>query len=114
MDRISVKSSQIAGIGWEPNSAEEPQGKGVLEVQFTSTAVYRYTDVPYLEYRKFLAAESKGVHFNTWIRANYEYVCVFKPEKKQKEEGHGETIPNPSLTKDLKKSIKAVKDKKRA
>jgi KTSC domain len=112
MERISIKSSQIRSIGWSQNPTEPPEGKGTLEVEFTSSAVYDYADVPYLVYRTFLAAESKGKYFATFIRANYEYVCVFKPEKKKEEvKVHG---ANENLEKDLKKSIKQAKAKKNA
>jgi len=117
MERIPVKSSQISGIGWEPRPQIEgdpvPGTIGTLEIEFTSKAIYQYANVPYVEYRKFLAAESKGHHFAVHIRACYEYECVFKPEKKKEGvQSHG--AANESLEKDLRKSIKQVADKKAA
>ena len=43
MERTPVSSSNIAAIGYDPDS-------GVLEVEFTNGAVYSYSGVPLGEY----------------------------------------------------------------
>jgi hypothetical protein len=61
MKRTPVDSSAIAAIGYEPR--EE-----VLEIEFTSGAVYRYLDVPYAVYSELIEAESHGRAFAQLVR----------------------------------------------
>lgn len=51
MKRLQVSSSNINAIGWEPGTAagfddSYLQSGGILEVEFTNGAVYRYGGVP--------------------------------------------------------------------
>lgn len=66
MDRIPVDSSNIAEIGYDPDSA-------TLEVLFNNESLYQYFDVPETVYEEFLAADSKGKYFNANIRNSYRY-----------------------------------------
>ena len=66
MDRISVESSCVAEIGYDP-------GQRLLEVQFNSGAVYQYPDVPEDVYQAFISADSIGVYFRQHIS---QYPCV--------------------------------------
>ena len=50
------------------------QEQRVLEIEFTSGAVYQYFDVPAEVYRGLMAAESHGRHFHQHIRnKSYRY-----------------------------------------
>jgi hypothetical protein len=65
MDREVVinDSSHIARLGYDKESS-------TLVVQFTSTFVYRYTDVKPLTFGTLCAADSVGVAFNTLVRGD--------------------------------------------
>jgi len=70
MERISVKSSNIAAVGYED---------GVLEVQFKNGGIFQYDGVPAKEVANFHAAESMGKFLAQNIKPNY-------PCKKVKED----------------------------
>ena len=42
-----------------------------LEIEFTSSSVYQYFDVPEVEYRNLISAESIGKYFNQNIKDKY-------------------------------------------
>jgi len=69
MDRIPVSSSNIRSIGYD-------QQLSVLEVEFSSSDVYRYFDVPEHLYQQFLHASSHGQFLNDYIRYSYRYQKV--------------------------------------
>lgn len=69
MRRISVTSSDIHSIGYDPQSA-------VLEVEFNSGDVYRYFDVPEHIYSQFMNTSSKGWFLHEYIRYSYRYQKV--------------------------------------
>jgi len=122
MERIEVKSSSIRTIGYD---AKEQ----VLEVQFTSMATYRYSGVPKEIADAFLNAESKGTFFGVKIRACFPYERLHAEGcgsrlnctvvncpcwcHKQRKDVTDAKPPNENLEKELRKSIKAVKAKKR-
>lgn len=64
--RVPVSSTSLASVGYDRNSA-------VLEIEFLSGAVYRYTDVPEKVHREFMAAESKGRYFSQHIRGRFQF-----------------------------------------
>jgi KTSC domain-containing protein len=66
MERISVTSSTMTAIGYDPNSH-------ALEIEFNSGAVYQYGSVPQSEYDGLMSAESKGKYFNSYIKDRYAY-----------------------------------------
>jgi hypothetical protein len=66
MDRVSVSSSNIASIGYDPNSE-------TLEVEFMRTGVYEYYNVPPFMHERLMQAGSIGTFFNAEIKPNY--VC---------------------------------------
>jgi len=66
MDRISVTSSNIQSIGYEPQTA-------ILEVEFALGDIYQYFDVPEHLYQQFLHSSSHGQFLNDYIRYNYRY-----------------------------------------
>jgi hypothetical protein len=61
--RIPVNSSVIVAVAYSAEAA--------LDVEFTSGARYRYFAVPAELFREFLAADSKGLFFNSRIRPYY-------------------------------------------
>jgi hypothetical protein len=64
MRRIPVRSSVIAAIGYDTETA-------VLEVEFRSGDVYRYFAVPPSVHKALLEAESPGAYFNKHISDHY-------------------------------------------
>jgi KTSC domain len=64
MDRIPVSSSNIAQIGYEPDSQ-------ILEIQFLSGGVYQYSSVPPSVFDEFMAASSKGRYFSAYVKDRY-------------------------------------------
>lgn len=63
MKRVVVNSSSLRALGYDPEQQ-------VLEVQFSSGALYRYEAVPPEAVQALLEAGSLGRHFNQ----------VFKPQ----------------------------------
>ncbi|EWC39683.1 KTSC domain-containing protein [Pseudomonas stutzeri] len=63
MKRVAVNSSSLRALGYDP-------GRQVLEVEFSSGALYRYEQVPAAAVQALLEADSLGRHFNQ----------VFKPQ----------------------------------
>jgi hypothetical protein len=67
IQRIGVSSSALRSVGYDPEQR-------VLEIEFTSGAVYQYFDVPPEVYRGLMAAESHGRYFHQHVRdAGYRY-----------------------------------------
>jgi KTSC domain len=64
MKRMPVTSSTVATVGYDPNSM-------TLEIEFTSSSVYQYFDVPEVEYRNLISAESIGEYFSQNIKDKY-------------------------------------------
>jgi hypothetical protein len=67
MDRVSVNSSNVAEIGYDPSSM-------TLEIAFNNGNVYQYFDVPEAVYDELMRAESIGKFLNANIKDNYR--CV--------------------------------------
>lgn len=67
MRRKRVQSSLVRSVGYD-------QKKKVLELEFVSGAIYRYADVPEVEYRDWMKAESLGAYVNYHIKDDYHYV----------------------------------------
>lgn len=65
MERYEVSSSNLASIGYDPDSE-------TLEVEFAKTGkVYEYYNVPQFMYDRLMEASSHGVFFNAEIRNAY-------------------------------------------
>jgi KTSC domain len=130
MNRIRVaegRSRQVKSFGYDKASQ-------VLEIEFSSGGVYDYAAVPENVYQEFIKAESLGSFIANRIRGAFEYTRLHVPlcispdvpgiepticpcwcHKVRKDvSSHGETIPNPDLSKELRKSIKQAKAKKSA
>ena len=66
MERQPVSSSNLASIGYDPNSE-------TLEIEFKNGSVYRYFNVPSFEHERLMAADSHGVYFNANIKDKYPF-----------------------------------------
>ena len=64
MPRTPVRSSVIAAVGYDTETAE-------LEVEFRSGDVYRYFAVPPSVFRALLEADSPGAYFNKNVSDHY-------------------------------------------
>jgi hypothetical protein len=62
MTRHSVNSSNIASIGHEGD---------MLEVEFKSGQIYRYTGVSAADHRELMNAGSIGQHFHRRIKSSF-------------------------------------------
>ncbi len=69
MMRNPVSSSNIASIGYDPESA-------TLEIEFTNGSIYQYFNVPTGLNDELMASLSKGQFLNTYIRNGYPYSRV--------------------------------------
>ncbi len=67
MRRTVVDSTTMRSVGYDP--AQE-----ILEIEFTSGAVYQYLEVPTAVFDELMQAKSKGRHFNEEIRDDYAAV----------------------------------------
>lgn len=70
MIRTPVVSSNLASVGYDPNTK-------TLEIEFKiSGRVYQYRNVPEDVYQNLMQALSKGRHFNANIKDSYSYTRV--------------------------------------
>jgi hypothetical protein len=67
MHRTHVSSSAISSIGYDDRSS-------VLEVEFSSGAVYDYLNVPKQVYSALLRSPSKGSFVSRRVRDRYPFV----------------------------------------
>jgi KTSC domain len=61
MQRVPVRSSTIAEIGYEEETS-------ILEIEFQSGAIYEYLDVPSSVYSELLTAPSIGRYFDQNVK----------------------------------------------
>ena len=66
MDRISVVSSNLRSVGYDPDNS-------ILEVEFTNGQIYHYQGVPQDAYQQLMGAGSKGTFFNANIRNAFPF-----------------------------------------
>lgn len=64
MEMISVESSHLEAIGYDPDNA-------ILKIAFQDGSEYEYYDVPQYEYDSFYGSESKGTYANQNIYRAY-------------------------------------------
>ena len=69
MNRTPVTSSNVAAVGYDPNTM-------TLEVEFRNGAVYQYFDVPETVYHDLVSASSVGRYLNQNIKASYRYAQI--------------------------------------
>lgn len=67
MERESVKSSNLASVGYDSDSK-------TLEIEFNNGGLYQYFSVPESIYNGLMAASSKGSYFDQYIKkGSYSY-----------------------------------------
>jgi hypothetical protein len=64
MNRTPVSSSNVASVGYEPETL-------VLEVEFLHGGVYQYSGVPQEEYEALISASSVGGYLGANIKNRY-------------------------------------------
>jgi hypothetical protein len=70
MERVQVESSNLASVGYEPETT-------TLEIEFHNGGVYQYSGVPEDVHQGLMNAESKGSYFYHNIKnAGYSYVKI--------------------------------------
>jgi len=69
MERITVRSSNIRSVGYDP-------GSSTLEVEFNSGSIYQYLEVSKDEYEGLMSASSKGRYFNANIKGAYQDIRI--------------------------------------
>lgn len=77
MQRITVDSSDIISIGYDPKQR-------LLEVEFNGGRIYQYQDVAPEVHKHFMHADSFGSYFNAHINNRYRYKKVDHSEQKDK------------------------------
>lgn len=69
MERISVSSSNIASIGYDPDSL-------TLEIEFNNGSVYQYFDVGQRVYEDLINSDSVGGFLASNIKGSYRFSKV--------------------------------------
>jgi hypothetical protein len=69
MFRKLVISSNLHSVGYDTNTR-------VLEVEFNSGGIYRYSGVPDYIYENLMRANSKGTYFDEIIKNVYPFVEI--------------------------------------
>jgi hypothetical protein len=69
MDRQAVSPSNLASVGYDPNSE-------TLEVEFKNGSIYQYFNVPQFMYERLMEAGSLGNFLNTQIKGTYAYSLI--------------------------------------
>jgi hypothetical protein len=69
MDRITVGSSTMVSMGYDPQSQ-------TLEVEFQNGSIYQYYNVDAAMFDQFNSAPSKGQFLHVYIKNAYPYSRV--------------------------------------
>lgn len=69
MHRLSVESSAVASVGYDPRTR-------TLEIEYVGGGVYRYLGVPLRAYELLLRADSIGAYVNRRIKPHYRCTRV--------------------------------------
>lgn len=69
MKRVPVNSTNILAIGYEPDTM-------MLEMEFRTGRIYRYSNVPPHVYNGLMTAKSHGKYFQDYINNVYTYIEV--------------------------------------
>ena len=70
LEMVSVSSSTIESIGYEPGSKR-------LHVYFLSTEKYVYQGVSQIVHARFMRAPSKGAYLADEIKDKYKYTEIY-------------------------------------
>ncbi len=69
MKRVPVNSSNISSIGYEPESL-------MLEIEFKTKRIYRYSNVPPHVYAALMKAQSHGKYFQDHVNTVFTHIEV--------------------------------------
>jgi hypothetical protein len=69
MKRVPINSSNILSVGYDAETQ-------MLEVEFNTKRVYRYSNIPPHVYAGLMKAQSHGKYFLTYISGVYTHVEV--------------------------------------
>lgn len=69
MRRQHVESSAISSVGYDADAK-------ILEVEFSSGAVYKYREVPAGVYRSLMKSSSKGRYVSQRIRDRFPFTRI--------------------------------------
>jgi hypothetical protein len=69
MNETRVESSTLRAFAYDG-------GRGILQLEFLSRAIYHYYGVPAAVHEALLGAPSKGSYFNRVIRGRFAYVLI--------------------------------------
>ena len=69
MSRVDLHSTALLATAYQDHRA-------LLELEFSSRAVYHYFDVPPQIYQALLRVKSKGEYFNHHIRNRFAYTKI--------------------------------------
>lgn len=64
MNRVSVQSSNLDSVGYDPNSQ-------ILEIAFNDGSVYQYSGVPSSVHQDLMSAASKGGYADDFVYDQY-------------------------------------------
>lgn len=91
VERVQLQSKAIASAGYDGQAR-------VLEVEFTSGRIYRYTDVPSSVYEWLVRTPNKGAYLSRMVEGRYPYSEVI------------EAPPAADLVEALRASIRRLDD----
>ena len=69
MEREPVNSRSILSVGYDT-------GSETLEIEFKTTGVYQYLNVPLFIWERLMTADSLGKFFNAEIKNTFSWVKV--------------------------------------
>jgi hypothetical protein len=80
MNELRVESSTLRAVAYD-------DGRGVLQLEFCTRAIYHYYGVPAAIYEALLGAPSKGSYFNRVIRGRFPYALCASAQTGLAEKG---------------------------
>ena len=66
MNEMRVESTTLRAVAYD-------DGRGVLQLEFRTRAIYHYYGVPAAVYEALLSASSKGSYFSRVIRGRFSF-----------------------------------------
>ena len=80
MNKTRAESSTLRALAYDG-------GRGILQLEFHSRAIYRYYGVPAAVYEALLGAPSKGSYFNRVIRGRFPHALCASSQTGQAGKG---------------------------
>ena len=73
MNEMRVESTTLRALAYDG-------GRGILQLEFGTRAIYHYYGVPAAIYEALLGASSKGSYFNRVIRGRFPYALYARSQ----------------------------------